>query len=99
LHRRFGHSLVRKLYALLKRLGHNINKEMIKKLTKYCRHCQKHGKSLYRFKFKLPDNLDFNYIVFVDIFYINGKPVLHVVNKAIGFTAARFLKDISAKTT
>jgi len=72
---------------------------MIKKLTKYYCHCQKHGKSLYRFKFKLPNNLDFNYIVFINIFYINGKPVLYVINKAIGFTAARFLKDISVKTT
>jgi hypothetical protein len=43
--------------------------------------------------------LDFNHTVFVNIFYINGKPVLHVVDKAIGFTAAQFLKDISAKTT
>jgi len=38
-------------------------------------------------------------MVFINIFYINGKLVLHVVNKATGFTAARFLKDISAKTT
>ena len=46
------------------------------------------SKSLYRFKFKLPNNLDFNYTVFINIFYINGKLVLYVINKAIGFTAA-----------
>ena len=99
LHRRFGHPSVGKLHALLERSGHDINKEMIEKLTKYCRHCQKHSKSPYRFKFKLPDNLDFNHTVFVDIFYIDGKPVLHVVDEATGFTVARFLKDISIKTT
>jgi len=38
-------------------------------------------------------------MVFVNIFYINGKLVLHIINKAIGFTTAQFLKDISAKTT
>ena len=99
MHRRFGHPSVGKLHALFERSGHDIDKEMIEKLTKYCRHCQKHGKSPYRFKFKLPDNLDFNHTVFVDIFYIDGKPVLCVVDEAIGFTAARFLKNISVKTT
>ena len=29
--------------------------------------------------------------------YIDGQPVLHVINKATGFQAARWLKDISAK--
>ena len=47
-----------------------------------------HSKSLYRFKFKLPNNLDFNYMVFINIFYINGKPVLYIINKAIKSTAA-----------
>ena len=72
---------------------------MIEKLTKYCYYYQKYSKSLYRFKFKLFNNLDFNHTVFINIFYIDGKLVLHIINKAIGFTAARFLKDISVKTT
>ena len=38
LYRRFGHPSIRKLYTLLKYLGHNINKEIIKKLTKYYRY-------------------------------------------------------------
>ena len=95
----FSYLLVGKLYTLLKRLSYNINKEIIKKLTKYYYYYQKYSKSLYRFKFKFPDNLDFNHIVFINIFYINGKPVLYIVNKAIGFTTTRFLKDISIKTT
>ena len=88
MYRYFSYPLVGKLYALLKYLGHDINKEMIKKLTKYYYYYYKYSKSPYRFKFKLFNNLDFNYIVFVNIFYINGKLVLYIINKATGFTAA-----------
>ena len=31
--------------------------------------------------------------------YLDGKPVLHVVDEATAFQAAKFLKDMSAKTT
>ncbi|KAK1843025.1 hypothetical protein CCHR01_14330 [Colletotrichum chrysophilum] len=42
----------------------------------------------------------FNYEVIVDIFYLDGnKPVLHIVDTATAFNAARFLEDISAKQT
>jgi hypothetical protein len=34
----------------------------------------------------------------VDIFYLDSKPVLYVVDKATLFIAARFLKDESVKT-
>jgi hypothetical protein len=51
-----------------------------------------------RFKFTLKDDMDFNYEVVIDIMYIGSKPVLHVVDTATAFQAARFLKDISTKT-
>jgi hypothetical protein len=35
----------------------------------------------------------------VDVIYLDGKPVLYVVNEAIAFQAAKFLRDISAKST
>jgi hypothetical protein len=31
--------------------------------------------------------------------YLDNKPVLHVVDETTAFQAAKFLKDISAKTT
>jgi len=31
--------------------------------------------------------------------YLDGKPVLHIVDSSTAFQAARFLKDISAKNT
>jgi hypothetical protein len=77
--------------VILKRSGHNTNKEAIKNLTKFCSHCQKHDKSLGRFKFVLRDNQDsdFNYFIFVNIIYINSNLILHIVNKATRFQAAR----------
>src|SRR4030088_2960785 len=49
-----------------------------------------------RFKFTLHEDAVFNYEVILDIFYLEGKPVLHVVDAATTFTAARFLPRISS---
>jgi hypothetical protein len=58
-----------------------------------------HGKSPGRFKFTLKDDHEFNHSVIIDVLYLDGKPVLQVVDSATAFGAARFLKDISARTT
>ena len=55
-------------------------------------------KSPSRFKFTLKDDYKFNYTVIIDIIYLDSKPVLQVVASLILFQAAKFLKDISAKT-
>jgi hypothetical protein len=54
------------------------------------------GKLPERFKFTLKDDYEFNYFVVINILYLEGKPVLQVVDSAILFAAARFLKDMSA---
>ncbi|KAK1914231.1 hypothetical protein P3342_007477 [Pyrenophora teres f. teres] len=62
--------------------------------------CQITAKAPSRFRFTLRDeNLDFNSRVIVDIMYINQKPVLHAVDEATAFQAARFLRDMKASTT
>jgi hypothetical protein len=55
-------------------------------------------KSPGRFKFTLKDDHKFNYSIIIDVIYLDGKPVLQVVDSAIAFKAARFLKDMSACT-
>ena len=55
-------------------------------------------KSPSRFKFTLKDNYKFNYIVIINIIYLDSKLVLQVVDSLILFQATKFLKDISAKT-
>ena len=100
LHRRFGHPSSNKLANLIERSGHDFDRQALNKLTKFCTHCQKHAKSPGRFKFTLrDDSIDFNGSVFLDIMYINGQPVLHIIDEATKFQAARWLKDVSAATT
>ncbi|KAH0425958.1 polyprotein [Colletotrichum camelliae] len=99
LHRRFGHPSIDRLYRLLTNSGNDVEREAIEKLTKYCHLCQMNGKRPVRFKFTLRDEYNFNYEVIVDIFYLDSKPVLHIIDAATGFQAARFMPDISAKTT
>ena len=83
LHRRFSHPLAEKLYRVLKCFKHdNINKKAINHLTKYYSYYQKYGRSLGQFKFTLYKDLDFNYLVYINIIYINGSPVLYIINKA-----------------
>ena len=98
LHRRFRHPFIRRLTKVLEHAGHsNINRHMIKYLTKYCKHCQLYSKSLGRFKFTLKDDYNFNYQVIIDMLYLDKKPVLHAIDDATAFNATRFLKDMSAK--
>ena len=97
LHRRFGHPSVRRLHQVLERSGHDVELQAIEYLTKYCEHCQKHAKSPGRFSFTIKDDIDFNCNVIVDILYIEGKPVLHIVDESTRFQAGRWLENISAK--
>lgn len=100
LHRRFGHPSASRLGNLLRKTNHGFDVQMIRHLTKYCSFCQKHGKPPGRFKFTLKDDLLFNHSVIVDIMYLDvpAVPVLHIVDEATRFQAARLLKDISAET-
>jgi hypothetical protein len=99
LHRRFGHPSVERLQKLLDRAGHDIDRKTLEHLTKYCHSCQIHGKSLGRFRFTLRDDVNFNYNIIVDIMYISGAPLLHVVDEATRFQTGRWLQDMSAKNT
>jgi thiol-disulfide isomerase/thioredoxin len=99
LHRRFNYSFIKKLYNLLKRFDHEVKKSVLKKLTKFCTFCQKHEKSSERFKFILRDdvNMNFNYSVIVNVMYIENNLILHVIDEATRFQAAKWLQNISAK--
>ena len=57
-----------------------------------------HGKSPSRFKFTLHDDYEFNYSIIIDVLHLDSKPVLQVVDSSTAFQAAKFLKDMSAKT-
>ncbi|KAL0943110.1 uncharacterized protein CTRU02_200996 [Colletotrichum truncatum] len=99
-HRRFGHPSVQRLHKVLQRAGHPVEITAIEQLSKVCHRCQMHAPAPSRFKFTLRDDYEFNYEVIADVMYLEGnRPVLHVVDTATAFNAARFLEDISAKAT
>lgn len=99
LYRRFGHLFVGKPYKMLEYTSHEIDKKIIDNLTKYCIYCQKHEKPPGQFKFTWKENANFNYSIFIDIMYINGNPLLHVVDEITKFQATRQLNNVSAKYT
>lgn len=98
LHRRFGHADSKRLANLLERAGQEFEMGILKEIQQFCRQCQLHEKGPGRFKFTLKDDHEFNFSIYIDVFYIDGKPVLHVVDSGTAFHAAAFLKDEKART-
>ena len=103
LHRRFGHSSVNRLIRTLERAGYNDHKHrhMLQRITEFCTFCQKHSRSPGRFRFTLKDedNAYFNHTIVIDVLYIDGNPVLQVVDEGTSFQAARWLINMSASHT
>jgi hypothetical protein len=89
LHRRFGHPSTSRLQKVLERAGHDVDKATVDYLTKYCKHCQQYSQSPGRFKFNLKDDVNFNYSIIVDVFYINGNPVLYIVDEGTRYQASK----------
>jgi DNA-binding protein Fis len=89
LHKRFDHSSIRKLHDLLERVDHEVKKPVLEKLIKFCTFCQKYAKSPERFKFTLRDDVNFNHSVIVDVMYVENSSILHVIDEATRFQAAR----------
>jgi hypothetical protein len=87
LHRRFDHSLVIKLYYLLEQFMHDVKKLVLKKLIKFCTFCQKHDRFSERFRFVLKndDNINFNYLIIVDVMYIDNNLILYILDEAARF--------------
>ena len=97
LHKR--HPSVAPLQRLLEESGHDdVKSKIIEKIVKFCKHCQLHSRAPGRFKFKITDeeNMLFNKTVEIDIAKIGDSNVLHVIDLATGFNAARYLPDDSA---
>jgi hypothetical protein len=103
LHRRFEHSSAERLYRILERSRHDDDSKWLQtalnKLIKFCKFCQMHDKSPDRFKFKLRDDLEFNYCIVVNIMYVENSLILHVIDEVTRYQVVRWLKNITAKHT
>lgn len=97
----FRHLSVQRLFNVLKSSGHDdVDKPTLDRITKICYHCQKHKGPPSCFQFTLKhDSLDFNHSILVDVMYIGGSPVFHVVDEATRFQAVKLMQNISANHT
>lgn len=74
---------------MLEYASYKTNKNIINNLIKYYIYYQKYKKSPSQFKFILKKDANINYLILVDIIYIDGSPILHIVNKTTRFQEAR----------
>lgn len=103
LHYRFGHPGVKRMHDFLKRVKPDDLDEntrgMLESIQARCKECQYLAPKPYVVKVAVPhEDFIFNSEVVVDIMYIQGKSVLHVVDRATHFQAARFLQDDSTES-
>ena len=103
LHRQFAHPSTDKLYKLLRRARpEDTSPETfatLQELARRCDTCQRIQSGPVRFRVSFgAENVKFNERIYMDIMYIDGKPVLHIVDEGTHFSAAAFLPDVSTKT-
>ena len=104
LHKHFGHPTTHAMHKLLRtarpdECDESVRKELAR-IVSECDICQRHAPQTRRFKLTVGTGpLTFNHTVAIDIMYIGGKPVLHVVDEATHYSSATFLKKVSAEET
>ena len=100
LHRSFVHPSAEKLFQLIRRAqpanADTNTKRTIQEISDRCGTCQMFGKKPLSFKVSanIPnagDQLTFNRQVDLDVLWIQGRPVLHIVDHETHFSSACFL--------
>ncbi|MEL7342919.1 MAG: hypothetical protein AAGM67_20720, partial [Bacteroidota bacterium] len=92
LHSQFGHAGKDKLMRLIRRAGRGDDKDLVKNLElveKECTICMQYAKPGPRPVVGLPHATQFNQTVAMDLFFFQGKPVLHLIDHLTRFSAAR----------
>ena len=103
LHKQFFHPSAQKLFNLLCRARPEEatpeTLSILEDLSKRCDPCQRIQNAPRRFRVSFgADHVRFNERILLDIMYINGSAILHIVDEGTHFSAARFLADVSTKT-
>jgi transposase InsO family protein len=105
LHRSLGHRSVEQLSKILKRARpeefSSSTRHALEEIASRCRSCEKQASRPRRFKLTVgAEDLRFNHAILADIMYVEGRPVLHIIDEATHFTAAKFMKSsVSARET
>ena len=99
LHRQFYHPSAEKLNNLLRRANpKDVSPEthqLIQAIVRACDICQKTGPKPRRFKVTFPEVCVFNRKLAIDLCWIFGDPVLHIVDLGTNFNSASFLSGES----
>lgn len=96
IHRVFGHLSVRATTNLIKKAqGKGLSKDtqrILQSISEECTVCKYEDRKPRRFKLTVGiEGLRFNHQVQIDTIFLEGKPVLHMVDEATHFFAAEFL--------
>lgn len=103
LHRQFFHPSPDKLFNLIlkSRPEHatQATRSALEQISARCDPCQriKHAPLRFRVSFG-SGNVRFNERIIIDIMYIDGDPILHIVDEGTHFSAARFLPNARTDT-
>lgn len=103
LHRQFVHPSADKLFKLLRKTKPEETTpetlKILEDITRRCDPCQRIQPAPVRFRVSLgAEEIRFNEELLMDIMYIGSDPVLHIVDSATRFSAARFLPDVTTMT-
>jgi transposase InsO family protein len=100
LHRHLLHPSPKKLYELLRRARPEDlppeTRSMIDDITRACETCATWDRRLTTFRIRDIDDVVFNQELLIDIAYLDGLPILQVVDRGTRFSAARFLRRVDA---
>ena len=96
LHSQFGHPPKAKLAKLLERAGRGKDRELMNALDTIERHCDicvKFSRPSPRPIVGLPHAEKFNELVALDLFFYDGKPILHMIDHLTRFSVAKPCKS------
>ena len=102
LHRNFFHPSAETLFNLLGRAQPEEatagTLQTLQDISRRCDPCQRIHTALTRFRVAFgAEHVRFNERIMLDVMYVDGKPVLHIVDEITKFRAAKFLPDVSTK--
>ena len=103
LHKQFAHPSAVKLYDLLKASGINAvtprTLEKLEYISFTCEPCQKIRTAPKRYRVTIGvDNTHLNAKVYIDFMYIEGVPLLHMIDDATHFSAAQFIEPLATES-
>ena len=101
-HDRFGHPTSKSLMNLLKRARpeecNAKTRKALEDLEIRCKQCQTFAPKTFVYKVSmLTDELMFNHEIEVDLFWIEGNTVLHIIDRGTRYSVARFVTSQSAE--